>query len=135
MLLKLIKESGIYLLYDNFFIWYYKKVFNKLKLSKNREIILLLINNKIIGFTILKKTYSENKICSLYIKENFRNKGYSTYLINEAIKYLNDKYPIISIDKRKINEFKYIFKKFNFNCTSIVNYIYNNKTEIYFNEK
>ena len=67
--------------YPNYKKWFIEKQLKEV-LEGRREILFLEENNEIIALACLKK--EENKICTLYVKEEYRNKGIGTELINSV---------------------------------------------------
>jgi ribosomal protein S18 acetylase RimI-like enzyme len=97
--------------YPNFKEWY-EKVLKEIP-EGTRDIIFIRNERELKGFIIIKNSINEKKICSLYIKENFRKIGLATKLIEESFKVLKTTTPIISIPKETIKEFLYFIKKYN----------------------
>ena len=109
--------------------WFYNK---QLKELNDRDILFIKDNDSIIGVVCLKK--SENKICTFFIKENYRNKNLGTLLLNESIMILDTKLPFMTIPENKVSSFKYFIDKYNWilldkkeNNNHIIEYYYNGK--------
>lgn len=97
-----------------------------------RDTILLIINNDIVGICNIK--YEENKICTLFIKEEYQNKGIGKELVNKAIDLLKVPNPLITIPKSIIYKYESIIKKFNWKLVkSIDNYYVEGSTELVYN--
>ena len=101
--------------------------------GKVREIIFVEEDNNILGFIILKNTLEEKKICGIFVKEEYRNKGIGSILIEKGIKFLKEEKPIITISLEKVDMFKSFIKKYNWVQTSVFNGY--NYPEAIFNEK
>jgi ribosomal protein S18 acetylase RimI-like enzyme len=97
----------------------------KIQVDQNKNKLLLIYNNKVIGycwFNIYDNNnikYPNKKVFELHsfnIYEYFRNKKFGTYFMNEIIKYVkNLNYDIISLQVMKNNEPALkLYKKFGF---------------------
>ena len=110
--------------YPNYKKWFIDKQLKEV-LEGRREILFLEENNEIIALACLKK--EENKICTLYVKEEYRNKGIGTKLLIEVMKYLNTTKPFITISESKLFMFNSYISKYKWETSEIVNSIYNHK--------
>jgi len=93
--------------------WFYKKVLKGIK-TKNRTIILKIYNSKLCGLAILKHNNKEKKICTLYVKENFRNRKLGTELVEQSLYILNCDKPLVTVSSKRLIEFSNLFRKFKF---------------------
>ena len=93
-----------------------------------RNIIIAHIKDKIVGFVSLKKTPEEKKICTFYVKKNFRQNKIGTILAEKAIEYLEEEKPLITIPMDKLNQFIKISKKYNWEITDIKENLYRTTT-------
>lgn len=94
--------------YPEYESWFMNKHIPGIYLD-TRDTILLMINNDIVGICNIK--YEEKKICTLFIKEEYQNKGMVKELINEAITLLKVTDPLITIPKSVIYKYESIIKK------------------------
>ena len=117
--------------YPNFEYWFKEKVKKTIK-EKEGDIIFYRKDEEIQGFVIVKNTKIEKKICTIYVKKEFRELNIGSKLIEEAIVYLGTLKPLITIPEKNIDQFKYFIKRYNWVQTSI-SYKYNTP-EIIFNE-
>lgn len=116
--------------YPEFLFWMKSKVID----NEDKEILLLKDKKIPIGFSILK--YSESKICSFYILPYFRNKHYSSILIEECFKNLNITYPLITVSKLVKDNFTNLFSKYNFRLITELDNLYKeNSIEYIFNKE
>ncbi len=118
---ELTKEIGN--TYPDYKEWFY----NKQTKEENRKTIYLKTNNEIIGVVNLKK--EENKLCTIYLKEEYRNHGISNILLEEAFKYLDTTKPYLTCNKNNLKYLNNIIKKYNWKKTGIIN------NEIEFNKE
>lgn len=115
--------------YSEFLNW-----LNRIKQDKNRKAIFLFKDKLPIGFSILK--YSESKICSFYVVPYFRNRGYSSILLEESFKLLNTKYPLITVSDIIKEDFTNLFGKYNFKLVTELDNLYRDKSvEYIFNKE
>lgn len=108
--------------YSDYKEWFY----NKQTKEENRKTIYLK-TDEIIGVVNLKK--EENKLCTIYLKEEYRNKGISNILLEEAFKYLDTTKPYLTCNKNNLKYLNNIIKKYNWKKTGIIN------NEIEFNKE
>lgn len=88
-----------------------------------RNIIIAHLNDKIVGFVSLKKT-EEKKICTFYVKKNFRRNKIGALLAEKAISYLEEEKPLITIPMDKLHEFTKIAVKYNWEVSEIKENLY-----------
>ena len=96
------------------------------------EMIFYLDGFNIVGLAILKKDEVERKICTLLIAEEYRRKGYGKKIVEDAIAFLETSTPLITIPKKRIEEFSNIINAYNWQETNQTNDYYSK--EIIFNE-
>lgn len=108
--------------YSDYKEWFY----NKQTKEENRKTIYLK-TDEIIGVINLKK--EENKLCTIYLKEEYRNIGISNILLEEAFKYLDTTKPYLTCNKNNLKYLNNIIKKYNWKKTGIIN------NEIEFNKE
>lgn len=98
----------------------------------SRDTILLIINNDIVGICNIK--YEENKICTLFVKEEYRNKGIGKELVIRAIDLLKSTDPLITVPKSIVYKYEKIIKKFNWKLVKSINdYYVEGSTELVYN--
>ena len=103
--------------YPEYYKWYYQKNIPRI-IAGSGEAIFYLDGFQIVGLSLLKKDNNESKICTLLINEEYRNKGYSKIILEEAFKYLTEieNYETIFNDNmisEFINNIKFLPIKFN----------------------
>jgi hypothetical protein len=120
-------------LYPDFSNWYWDKVVPGIILN-NDKIIIAEKKSKLVGISIIKNG-NEKKLRTLRISEEFQNKGYGLYLIDQSLKELNTDKPIVSVAEEMINDFSRIFiNRYNFEITHVYNGLYRkHKLEYEFN--
>lgn len=120
--------------YPEFISWYWNKVVPDTLLNSG-EIILLEKDNNIIGVSIIKDSINEQKLRCLRIKEEYQNKGYGLFLMDESLKRLNNDKPLLSVSEDMFSSFARMFiNKYNFNMTFVHKNLYKKgKLEYQFN--
>ena len=123
--------------YPNYEKWFYEKQV-KGCLNGERNIIFITNDDEIIGIISVKKANEEKKICTLFVKEEYRNKGIGSMLLEESFKFLDTNKPLITIGDNMlpiyeefINKYKWNFteKLYDFYVQGINEYCYNGKLE------
>lgn len=115
--------------YVNFNIWLNKVLIESKEINKDyyRDILLVLDKQEknITGILILKKSEEENKLCTIFVSEEYRNKGLGYLLFFIADEVLGSN---ISLSVNS-NNLKYIK-----NNLSIFNYkeLYKKDKELFF---
>lgn len=112
--------------------WFYDKFVKELD-GKKREIIFAIKDNNIVGTTFLKKDQSEKKICTIFVKEAFRNNGIGKLLLKESFKFLETEQPLITMPDYKEACFIKIINKYNWKKTQSIASLYSDNIEIVFN--
>ena len=112
--------------YKDYKNWFFNIQKNGI-LNKDREIIFVLNNDKVIAFITIKK--SENKVSTLFVDENHRNLGIGTKLFDESFKLLKTDKPYFSINKENVSLLDKFIKKYNWKLTNELN------NEYYYNQK
>lgn len=130
---KIIEKIGNY--YPDFRNWYFDKVIPGVLLNED-EIFVAKKKDIIIGTAIIKNS-NEKKLRCIRIKEEFQNKGYGLYLIDEALKRLNTDKPNLSVAEELIHDYSRIFiNRYNFSLDNVHKNLYRkNKLEYEFNGK
>ena len=120
--------------YPDFNNWYWNKVIPRIE-EDISTIIMCYMRNELIGISIIKKSLKENKLCAVRIKEEFKNRGYGLYIIDESLKILNNNKPLCSVSSEMINDYSRMFiNRYNFDLTHVYNGLYTKgKLEYEFN--
>lgn len=117
--------------YPRFNKWY-EKVFWQMLLG-SRSIITIHNRHKLAGFTILKNSLCERKICTFKVDKNYRNNGIASILMLIAINELGYKNISISMADFLHDDFYPIMKKFHFINTAKKNCHYDkNHSEFFY---
>lgn len=119
--------------YPEYEFWFWNKQVTGIY-DGNRDIVLALSNNQIVGISSIKKENNEDKICTLYIKNNFRKNQIGNNLVEKSIELLDNSRPLLTMPINKLNQYKKLIKKYNWILTDSIDDCYNkNTTELIFN--
>ena len=112
---------------------WYREVFLVGLMQKERAYIIAQDDRKLVGCALLKKTPGEKKICSLYVKSDYRKKGIGEQMLKMALSELG-KNPEISISQINIHFFQPLLERYGFQLSYKKRGEYSpNKTEYHFN--
>ena len=117
--------------YPNHIDWFYNKQLPGV-ISGTRDILFVQNDeNEIIAVSCLKDEEDEKKICTLYVKEEYRNKGIGTALIEKSMDYLQTDKPFLTITESSLSSFVPIIYKYDWRLTEIVDGIYDINSKEY----
>jgi len=120
--------------YPNHKNWFFNIQLKETLDTNTRNILFVRDKDKIIGVANLLSNDEEKKISTLYVIDEYRNKGIGTQLIEESMKWLKTRYPIISMTKDRYELYKPIIDKYNWKLTRILNGFYKEgMDELFFN--
>lgn len=122
--------------YPNHRNWYINKQFPGI-FGEQRNILFARNPenpDEIISMACLKKDEEEKKICTIYVSEKCRGLGIGTAIIEESMKWLGTRKPLITIADYKLGMFEPIIRKYNWELVESVSGLYNdNYQELCFN--
>ena len=98
--------------YPNFPVWYSKVAYELL--FGFRTFILILCENNVAAFSILKHSKEENKICTLLTSKKFRNIGLGAWLMRMSLSQFDGQNISLTMPEKKVEEFTQIINKNNF---------------------
>lgn len=117
--------------------WYFTKQLPKTINTDERNILFVRNpkdNEEIVAIACLKKNEEEQKICTLFVSDKCRGLGISFAIIEEAMKWLGTTKPLITLPEYKLEMFRSIIEKYNWELTEIVSGLYNDRfKELCFN--
>lgn len=111
--------------------WYFAK---QLPAILTNERNILFVRNpenpdEIISMACLKHDEEEQKICTLYVSNKCRGLGIGTLIVEESMRWLDTKKPLITLADYKLDMFKPIISKYGWELTEIVNGLYNDRSQ------
>ena len=112
--------------------WYFTKQLPETINGTERNILFIRHpenSNKIISMACLKKDEDEKKICTLYVSNKCRGLGIGKAIIEESMKWLETTKPLITLADYKLDMFKPIISKYDWELTEIVSGLYNDRSE------
>ena len=112
--------------------WYFEKTLPTTISDDSRNI--LFIRNpddeeEIIAMACLKKDEEEKKICTMYVSDKHRGLRLGAKLTEESLKWLGTTKPLITLADYKLDMFRGIIAKYDWELTEIVSGLYNDKYE------
>ena len=123
--------------YPQYKEWYFKKQLPETITSNKRNILFVKTpknDNEIISMACLKKDKEEQKICTLYVCNQYRNLKIGSSLVEESMKWLGTTKPLITLADYKLELFIPFIKKYNWELTESLPQVYNkNFQELCFN--
>lgn len=111
--------------------WYFKKQLPAI-VGEERNILFIRNpgnQNEIISMACLKKDEEEQKICTLYVSDKCRGLGVGTSIVKESMKWLGTTKPLVTLADYKLEMFKPIINKYNWELTEIVSGLYNDRSQ------
>jgi predicted transcriptional regulator/GNAT superfamily N-acetyltransferase len=109
--------------YPNFKPWFYQSVVPGIRTGE-REMILALKDNTILGIVILKNSLLEKKICTLYVSATHQKKGIGTRLFEESFAFLKTRKPLFSVPETHLKEFSSLLQRYDFKRFQILKDFY-----------
>lgn len=116
--------------YPEYYKWYYQTNIPRI-LDGEGEAIFYLDGFQIVGLSMLKRTDDEAKICTFFIDEEYRKRGYSSLLLEDSFGYLGTESPIITIPENRLDEFSKIIEAYGWVPTETTDKYYS--PEVVFN--
>lgn len=112
--------------------WYFTKQLPE-TISTDERNILFVRNpeneNEIVSIACLKKDEEEQKICTLFVSDKCRGLGIGSAIIEESMKWLGTTKPLITLADYKLEMFRPIIEKYDWELTEIVSGLYNDRTQ------
>ena len=125
----------IYQFYPHYDIWFQNTFIPGLKKKERLYTIAQTETGVVTGCILMKNTANEKKICTLFVRPEFRHQGIGTALIRQAIQELGD-YPLITIPQENMPLFFPLLTRLGFHLSAARKGIYrNNIMEYFFNDK
>lgn len=83
-------------------------------LASDREILFCVKGNHLAGIAILKRTWEEQKICTLRVDQRFQRMSAGRTLMKMSFEWLENDKPLITVHKSKLREFDRLFQYYGF---------------------
>lgn len=123
--------------YPNYKKWYYHEHIPRIFTSQGEILFVRQEDqNKIIAMCCLKRDKDEKKICTLYVKEEYRNNHIGAKLLEKSLEFLGTTKPLITFPDCKLHMFQPFIDKYGWELTEIIPKQHdNNIKELCFNGK
>lgn len=121
--------------YPGYKKWFFNKQVIECYKSSRDIIFVRNESDEIVGISCLKKENNERKICTLFVKPNYRLQGIGSMLLEESMEFLETNKPLITLTDDKLIMFEKIIKKYEWELTEIVYNENTGKKELCFNGK
>jgi hypothetical protein len=119
--------------YPEIFRWYFQKFVPGL-VNGSRFILRYHVGNDTAGIALLKKEVKEKKICTLWVKSQYRNSGIGKTLFGRCFEALDTYKPMITVPAERLCYFSDIFKYYDVKLEQIArDYYRNDSSEYVFN--
>ena len=119
--------------------WYFNKQLPATINNDERNILFIRNpknDNEIISMACLKRDEEEQKICTLYVSNKCRGLGIGKAIVEESMRWLGTTKPLITLADYKLEMFKPIINKYDWELTEVVSGLYNDRfQELCFNGK
>lgn len=112
--------------------WYFEKTLPATINTDERNI--LFIRNpeqpdEIIGMSCLKDDGEEKKICTICMVDKYRGLGLGSALMKASMEWLGTTKPLITLADYKLDMFRPIIEKYDWELTDIASGYYNDRSE------
>ncbi len=118
--------------YPKYKEWYFTKQLPE-TISTDERNILFVRNpeneNEIVSMACLKKDEEEQKICTLFVSDKCSGLGIGSAIIEESMKWLGTTKPLITLADYKLEMFRPIINKYDWQLTEIVSGLYNDRSQ------
>ena len=118
--------------YPQHYTWFFDKFINGLN-NGTREIVFCEIDNLPVAVTFLKKTKEEKKICTIFVKEEYRKCGIGTKILEHSFEFLQTSKPLISMPLHKEKCFQKVINKYKWEKKQVIESYYSDNIELVFN--
>ena len=85
-----------------------------------REIISCYVDGEIAATAVLKRDAEENKICTFYVRPEYRRQGIAKELVQLCFDWLRTTKPLITIADYKLGQFAGIIKRYGWTETQVL---------------
>lgn len=107
-------------IYPRYKEWFFEKQVKGCHTSERNIFFVRNDNGEIVGMVSVKRNLTEQKICTLYVKEKYRNKKIGEALVEIAFEFLGTTKPLVTFSEDTYDFYKTIIKKYNWQLTEIL---------------
>lgn len=120
--------------YPDYENWFWEKQVKGI-FDGNRDTIIAVYNNRIVGISNIKNTPCEKKICTLSVDKRYRMKSIGSKLVDLSLNLLGTKTPVITMSLYKLPMFHSIINNNGWIATSFQKDLYKKGVyEVFFND-
>lgn len=109
--------------YPGFGRWYWEKVVPGLG-DGTRMALQATCGGAVEAVMIAKRTTGERKLCTLWTSDRVRGEGVGASLLSEALGWLQDSSPLMTVPEERMPQFRRILRGQGFSLTGIVDSMY-----------
>lgn len=106
-------------LYPGFGAWFHTKVIPGLR-SGTRYLLAKTVNGRVLAVAIAKRTREERKLCTMWVAPELSNLEVATTFAQQAFTWLGTSKPLFTVPDVRIDVFKPMLAKWEFNLTQVV---------------
>ena len=115
--------------------WFRETFLSGLRKAERLYIVARTEEKALAGFALIKNTPDEKKICTLFIKPEFRKRGIGKRLILQALAELGE-HPLITVSGKNLSQLQPLLKHAGFHLSAVRKGVYKpDETEYYFNDR
>lgn len=115
--------SGVSRLYPSFEDWLTTRFLSELQMG-SRKLLIAHNGDTAIGYSLLKKTDAESKICTFYIANEFRGLGVGQELMSKSLQELDSGETFITVSDERLEELSPLLKAKGFILSSTISNMY-----------
>lgn len=125
--------SHLEAIYPGFARWLWGTVEPGLRLG-SRRVFVRRSAAGLDGIVIAKRDTAERKLCTIWTAPHARASGIASDLVEEAIDWMDDPMPLLTVPEERVHEFRGLVAAFRFEPTEVLQSYYRNcKAEYVFN--
>lgn len=103
--------------YDDYAVWFRKTFIPGLKKGERGYVVAKEERGKIVGCALLKNTPQEKKVCTLFVRAEWRGRGVGTEMMKQCLKVLGP-HPLITVSHKNIDQFRPLLNRFGFKLSA-----------------
>lgn len=108
-----LQDAGVTELYPDFRGWFFGKVVPGLRTGE-RCITPAIIDSNLAGVAICKRTRTERKLSTLWVRGEVRNRRIAAQLAHDAFAWLGTSQPLFTMPEERAPEFSRLMKAWSF---------------------
>ena len=105
------------LVYDDYGDWFKKTFVPGLKKGERGYVVAKDDKGGVVGCALLKDTPEEKKICTFFVRSDWRGRGIGTEMMTHCLQILGP-HPLLTVSQKNIAQFKPLLQRFGFELSS-----------------